>query len=67
MKVFDIESCYPNMPRETTRFALRSILKDIEEEKDRDAIHVPKFSDSQPCTWKPPRKVQALKIPFQVL
>ena len=30
MDIYDIESCYPNMPRETIRFALRDILKQME-------------------------------------
>ena len=67
MKVFDIESCYPNMPRETIRFALRSVLKEVEEEKDRDGVFVPKFSDTRPCSWKEPGRTQAQKIPFQVM
>ena len=29
LKVYDMEGCYPNMPRETIRFALRSILKEM--------------------------------------
>ena len=66
MKVFDIESCYPNMPRETIRFAMRSVLKEIEEEKDRDGVFVPKFSDTRPCSWKEPSK-PAQKISFQVM
>ena len=28
-KVWDIESCYPNMPREIIRFSLRDLVKQI--------------------------------------
>ena len=66
MKVYDIESCYPNMPRETIRFALRSILKRLETEKKYDGVYVPKYSDAQPCTWHGRRK-NSRKIPFQVM
>jgi len=66
MKVYDIEGCYPNMPKETIRFALRNILKRIESETGRDGVYVPKFSNTVPCSWKQSR-VKAQKIPFQVM
>ena len=66
MKIFDIEGCYPNMPKETIRFALRDILQKIQREKGHDAVYVPKFSNKQPCQWKSKRKT-SLRIPFEVM
>ena len=55
MKVLDIEGCYPNMPKETIRFALRSVLKQIETKYGYDGISVPKWSDKKPCAWRSKR------------
>ena len=30
MRVYDVEGCYPNMPKETIRFAMRDMLKKLE-------------------------------------
>ena len=35
MEVYDIEGCYPNMPKETIRFAMRSIVQRLEREQGR--------------------------------
>ena len=67
MKVFDIESCYPRMPRETIRFALRDILKKIAEENGYKGVYVPRFSDKQPCAWRDKKRCNAQMIPFQTM
>ena len=53
------------------RFALRSLLKQMEEEQWKPSsnckgVYVPKYSDRQPCTWHGRRK-QSQLIPFQVM
>jgi hypothetical protein len=67
MKVFDIESCYPRMPRETIRFALRDILQKIANENGCKGVYVPKFSSKQPCTWRDKKRCNAQMIPFQTM
>ena len=49
MDIYDIESCYPNMPRETIRFALRDIFKQMETKHGYNGVWVPKWSDKRPC------------------
>ena len=66
MDIYDIESCYPNMPRETIRFALRDILKQMETRYGYNGVWVPKWSDTRPCAWKS-KGFNAQKIPFHVM
>ena len=41
IEVHDIEGCYPNMPKEAIRFALRSILKQNAILHGYDGVYVP--------------------------
>lgn len=66
MDIYDIESCYPNMPRETIRFALRDILKQMETKYGYNGVWVPKWSDKRPCAWKS-KGSNTQKIPFHVM
>ena len=50
-KVMDIEGCYPNMPKEVIRFAMRAILQEARR-NGKEGVSVPKRSKSKPCTWK---------------
>ena len=65
-EIWDIEGCYPNMPKETIRFALRRVLQDMRRAYDEHGVYVPKFSDAQPCRWQTRRKGMQF-IPFQVM
>ena len=71
MQIFDIEGCFPNMPKETIRFALRDVVQRIRREKKHDGVFVPKYSDKRPCTWKgdtrPSKRKTSQKIPFEVM
>ena len=60
MKVYDIEGCYPNMPKATIRRAMRDILEGY------NGVYVPKFSDAQPCAWSS-KKQRVQKLPFHVM
>ena len=66
MQIFEIEGCFPNMPKETIRFALRDIVQRIRREENQDGVYVPRYSDKQPCAWKSKRK-KMQKIPFEVM
>jgi len=50
-KVLDIEGCYPNMPKEAIRFAMRAI---VEEAKGQGhaGVSVPTRGKTRKCTWK---------------
>ena len=63
----DIEGCYPNMPKETIRWALRRIAKDLEEKHGYGGVTVPKWSPTKACSWKPPKNKGAVFIPWQVM
>ena len=67
MAIFDIEGCYPNMPKETIRFALRDVLKQMETKYGYDGVWVPKWSDTRPCGWKKGKGFNMQKIPFEVM
>ena len=70
VKVKDTTGCYPNMPKETIRFAMRDILTKLKEESGYDGVCVPKFSDKQPCAWERNRRNArrtSQKIPFEVM
>ena len=66
LNIFDIESCYPSMPRETIRFALRALLRRLEMEQGYDGVWVPRWSNKKPCDWRS-RGKNTQKIPFQVM
>ena len=49
--VWDIESCYPNMPKEAIRFGLRDMIQLITKKHAYAGVVVPRFSDTKPCRW----------------
>ena len=66
-EIWDIEGAYPNCPKQSIRFAMRKVIKDIRTERD-DAygVYVPRYSDAQPCMFDT-RKRGYQFIPFQVM
>ena len=50
-KVWDIESCYPNMPREIIRFSLRDLIKQIKNKNAYMGVRVPRFATTKTCKW----------------
>ena len=52
-RVYDIVGCYPHMPKETIRFALRAILDKFPQ---YEGVWVPTRSDTTACEWKSRRK-----------
>ena len=54
------------MNKETIRFALRKVLKDLRQAFDVHGVYVPRFSDAQPCRWSTRRRGVQF-IPFQVM
>jgi hypothetical protein len=64
-EIWDIEGCYPNMPKETIRFALRKVLDKLRKKFGYEEVWVPKYSDAQPCRWRRWRGAQP--IPFHVM
>ena len=47
----DIEGCFPNMPKETIRFAIRDIFKQLQKQ-GKKGVSVPRRSTAKPCIWK---------------
>ena len=64
--VYDIEGCYPHMPKESIRWALRELLSKLRAQGSGDGVWVPKFSDSCPCAWTERRR-NMQKIPFHTM
>ena len=65
--VKDIEGCYPHMPKEAIRFALRKIAADQTRIHGHTGVTVPKYASTKPCTWKKPGKAAAVHIPFEIM
>ena len=63
--IWDIVGCYPAMPKETIRFAMRNVLQEVTRSTGCTEVWVPKHSDQQPCRWKSRKGAQA--IPFEVM
>ena len=63
MRNFDIEGCYPNMPKESIRFAMRAIRARF---PDKEGVYVPRRSEHLPCTWATKQQKWQL-IPFKTM
>ena len=50
-RVLDIEGCYPKMPKEVIRFAMRAIVQEARRE-GRSGVSVPTRSKERKPTWK---------------
>ena len=50
-RVWDIDSCYPNMPRDIIRFSLRDILAEIKKQGQYIGVRIPRHTKTKPCTW----------------
>jgi len=49
--VLDIEGCFPNMPKELIRFAMRDLIEEAKRQ-GRKGVSVPTRSTKRKCTWK---------------
>ena len=66
MSIYDIENCYPSMEKATIRSALRDILERLKKEQRHEGVWVPKWRDTQACSWRS-RGRNTQKIPFEVM
>ena len=68
--VKDIDGCFPNMPKDKIRFALRDILEKLRKNHSFEAVAIPS-KDTLPCSWvtmKTKRVAKTKKvIPFDDL
>ena len=60
---FDIVGCFPNMPKEIIRIAMRSVREKF---RQFEGVYVPRFSDCQGCAWHTNKKSMQM-IPFKVM
>ena len=68
--VLDIEGCFPNMPKETIRFALRDIINEIQKTTAYKGVLVPARADSRRCHWAKAvdsTKHSYVNLPFQIM
>ena len=65
----DIEGCYPAMPKEAIRMAMREHILRIESTSGQRGVSVPRFSDTQRCEWRkrPASDKRMVWLPFQVM
>ena len=66
-RMYDIEGCYPNMPKESIRFAMMKAVRQLSDEFGYNGVFVPKWSDTQPCSWRTNKMKTSQKIPFEVM
>ena len=64
--VKDVENCFPKMPKEAIRIAMRSELRKITDAYGFDAVTVPKCR-TRSCTFKPSKQGGMVRIPFEDL
>jgi hypothetical protein len=64
----DIEGCYPHMPKEVIRFAMRDIVQELQNGKQYEAVEIPS-KQTEKCKWKTKRKTARGRtvIPMQTL
>ena len=63
----DIKGCYPSMPKEAIRFAMRKIATDVRRERGYNGVTVPRWSTTRPCSWIKPRCAKSVWISFAVM
>jgi hypothetical protein len=63
----DITGCFPNMPKETIRFALRKIAQEFKQQHGYEGVTVPRWSKTKPCSWKEPKTKGEIHIGWEVL
>ena len=62
--IMDIKGCFPNMPKETIRFAIRDIFKQ-HQKSGKKGVSVPRRSTSKkPCLWKQRDDCSYVWLPF---
>jgi hypothetical protein len=64
--ILDIKGCFPNMPRETIRFALRKIAQEFKQTLGLKGVWVPTRTETQACTWTK-RKYGTQFLPFELM
>ena len=64
----DIEGCYPHMPKEIIRFAMRQTVSEIRDLTSYEAVEIPK-KETEACRWKTGKKARkgSIVIPTQDL
>ena len=65
----DIEGCYPAMPKDAIRMAMRDHIRRITRESGQRGVSVPRYSDVQKCEWRKRSSSDRryVWIPFQVM
>ena len=56
--IYDIESCFPNMPRDAINVGLTDCVQQIKRCREVKGVVVPKHKPTKQCTWwnRPPRR-----------
>ena len=62
----DIEGCFPNMPKETIRFAIRDIFKRLQR-SGKKGVSVPRRATSKPYLWKQRDDASYVWLPFATI
>ena len=65
-EILDIEGCFPNMPKDAIRLALRGIAQEMRKQ-GHDGVWVPKTAKTQPCAWRPRGKFVKIFINSETL
>ena len=68
VSIKDITGCFPNMPQEVIRFAMRDVAARIKAKRGYEGVTVPRRSKTQACSWKrDDRRRDTIWIPFETM
>ena len=64
----DIEGCFPSMPKDAIRMAMRDHVARIMRSSGQKGVSVPRYSDNSPCEWRRRKDDRRyIWIPFDVM
>ena len=64
----DIEGCFPSMPKDAIRMAMRDHVARIMRSSGQKGVSVPRYSDNSPCDWRRRKDDRRyIWIPFDVM
>ena len=69
LTIKDVADCYPKMPHEAIRMAMREHIARIKRESGQCGVSVPRFGDSKKCEWRkrPESDRRLIWNPFSVM
>ena len=64
--VYEVEGCYPDMPKDAIRLGLRDAANEMRR-LGRMGVWVPKVGTRKPCSWKPTGRHAKVWLSFEAM